>query len=470
MLNASVGVQRVLGRVRRPQEMAASSVEPSRHRTRAAVYHVRRGVHSVAAASRLVPLRDRQPAAQEAQPAAQASTAALARSTRPFFPRLGPDRTVAVALAAILLGATVVSVSAGHRAPSTGGTNGAGTAPRIAVGGGTVGASDGTAQVGTVQLGLADPTTTPQSNFSAIDLTPSAAINQPVAVQGPFIDDGTLVKPIAVDTSVPDGSALVKTYKVRPGDTAAAIAAKFGVSKMTVFWANDLKSNTDVHVGETLRIPPVTGLIVKVAATDTLAAIAARYNVGSADILATNGISDPNIVVGQILVVPGAKGQAIAAIRPVPKPIVRPPTIQTSNGGGSTIPPPATYAGGKFTWPVVGGGNYISQYFHYGHYAIDIAADYGSTVRAAAAGVVTFAGWKSNGGGYQVWIAHGSGLYTTYNHMSAITVGAGEHVAAGAQVGRVGQSGNATGPHCHFEVWIGPIWSTGQRVNPLAYF
>ena len=36
---------------------------------------------------------------------------------------------------------------------------------------------------------------------------------------------------------------------------------------------------------------------------------------------------------------------------------------------------------------------------------------------AAAAGRVIFAGWKNNGGGYQVWIAHGSNLYTTYNHM-----------------------------------------------------
>ena len=80
---------------------------------------------------------------------------------------------------------------------------------------------------------------------------------------------------------------------------------------------------------------------------------------------------------------------------------------------------PSNYSGGAFTWPVVGGGNYISQYYHYGHYAIDIAADYGSTVRAAASGTVIFAGWKSNGGGYQVWISHGSGLYTTYSHMSA---------------------------------------------------
>jgi murein DD-endopeptidase MepM/ murein hydrolase activator NlpD len=82
---------------------------------------------------------------------------------------------------------------------------------------------------------------------------------------------------------------------------------------------------------------------------------------------------------------------------------------------------------------------------------------------------VIFAGWKNNGGGYQVWISHGSNLYTTYNHMSSITVGRGQSVGRGQQVGRVGMTGNATGPHCHFEVWRGPIWNGGTRVNPLLY-
>ena len=240
---------------------------------------------------------------------------------------------------------------------------------------------------------------------------------------------------------------------------------------MSVAWANNLKSKKDIKAGQVLRIPPVTGLIVTVSPTDTLDALAAKYAVNSTDILATNGLDDPNLVVGQVLVVPGAKGKEMAVAKP--KPAAKPTRNNVgprNSGGGSNIRPPARYSGGAFVWPVVGGGNYISQYFHYGHYAIDIAADYGSTVRAAAAGTVIFAGWKSNGGGYQVWIAHGSGLYTTYNHMSSIAVGAGQHVDRGAHVGRVGQSGNATGPHCHFEVWRGPVWDGGQRVNPLAYF
>jgi murein DD-endopeptidase MepM/ murein hydrolase activator NlpD len=121
-------------------------------------------------------------------------------------------------------------------------------------------------------------------------------------------------------------------------------------------------------------------------------------------------------------------------------------------------------------WPVVGGGNYISQYFHAGHGAIDIAADYGSPVVAAAAGKVVFAGWRSNGGGYQVYVSHGSGLYTTYNHMSSIAVGIGQSVSAGQRVGRIGQTGNATGPHLHFEVWIGFPWRGGYETNPMRYF
>jgi murein DD-endopeptidase MepM/ murein hydrolase activator NlpD len=198
-------------------------------------------------------------------------------------------------------------------------------------------------------------------------------------------------------------------------------------------------------------------------ATDTLETLAARYDVNATDILAMNGLEDTNLVVGQVLVLPGAHGKPLPASKPA-KPVSRP-----SSGGGA-VRPPARYSGGSFVWPVVGGGNYISQYFHYGHYAIDIAADYGTEARAAAAGTVTYAGWKNNGGGYQVWVAHGSGLYTTYNHMSAITVGRGQHVGRGQQVGRVGMTGNATGPHLHFEVWRGPVWDGGRRVNPLAYF
>ena len=119
-------------------------------------------------------------------------------------------------------------------------------------------------------------------------------------------------------------------------------------------------------------------------------------------------------------------------------------------------------------WPVIGGDNYISQYFHYGHYAIDIAADYGAKVVSTAPGKVVFAGWKSNGGGYQVWIAHGSGIFTTYNHMSAISASRGERTCPAAS--RSGASAPAASPPARTSTsrsGAARVWDGGSRVNPL---
>jgi murein DD-endopeptidase MepM/ murein hydrolase activator NlpD len=241
---------------------------------------------------------------------------------------------------------------------------------------------------------------------------------------------------------------------------------------MTIWWANKLKSKDDLKIGQVLRIPPVDGLVVTVNAGDTLDSIAAAKKVDAADIVTINRLTDETLVIGQVLILPGARGKQIPTPKPTKRPTVRVATVSrpsttTRTTSRTTTRPPAQYSGGTFAWPVAGG--YISQYYHYGHPALDIAADYGTGVKAAAAGTVTFAGWKSNGGGYQIWIAHGSGLYTTYNHLSSIAVSSGAHVGRGSFIGRVGASGWATGPHLHFEVWRGPIWNGGSRVNPLSY-
>jgi murein DD-endopeptidase MepM/ murein hydrolase activator NlpD len=217
-------------------------------------------------------------------------------------------------------------------------------------------------------------------------------------------------------------------------------------------------------------IPPVNGLVVTVKAGDTLAAIAKANRVEPAEIVETNGLTDETLVLGQVLILPGARGEAIPTPKPTKRPTVRVATVSRPTTNRSTtrttVKPPPRYSGGAFAWPAAG---YISQYYRYGHPALDIAGDYGTPIRAAAAGKVLFAGWKSNGGGYQVWIAHGSGLYTTYNHMASVAVSRGASVGRGAFIGRMGASGWATGPHLHFEVWRGGIWSGGTRVNPLNY-
>ena len=119
-----------------------------------------------------------------------------------------------------------------------------------------------------------------------------------------------------------DGAALLRTYKVKSGDTLVGIASKFHVSMMTVWWANHLKNKNDLKIGQTLTIPPVNGVVVTVAASDTLDTLAAKYHVDAADIIAVNELSDPILVVGQTLTIPGARSAQIPTPKPTkPKPI-----------------------------------------------------------------------------------------------------------------------------------------------------
>lgn len=415
------------------------------------------GVQRVIARLRPAPAR-RSPAAATIQRRSLPVVAALRAPRSLGRPRISGERAVSLTAIGLVVAALAVSnldVSAATAA--TGNTSGAGSEPRIALGGGVAGI-ESNSQVAAIG---ADGPTNP--DLGAISRLGASA---PPTIDGPFAADGTIVKPGSVDTTVSDGKDLIQTYRVKSGDTLTGIANHYGVTMMTLWWANHLSSKDALHVGQIIVIPPVSGIVVTVGATDTLESLATKYDVAAADIVDANDLADPTLVVGQTLTIPGARGTGIAVA--APKPTTRPRTTTTTTRTTRPVSrPPARYTGGRFAWPVAGG--YISQYFHYGHYALDIAADYGTRVMAAASGTVIFAGWKNNGGGYQVWISHGSNLYTTYNHMSAITVGRGQSVGRGQQVGRIGMTGNATGPHLHFEVWRGPVWDGGTRVNPLLY-
>lgn len=96
------------------------------------------------------------------------------------------------------------------------------------------------------------------------------------------------------------------------------------------------------------------------------------------------------------------------------------------------------------------------------HAGLDLPAPYGARVRAARKGRVVKAGWSSDGFGYLVVIRHRRHVRTMYAHLSHIGVHRGERVVAGERIGRVGASGEATGPHLHFEVR-----RRGAAVDPL---
>ena len=115
-----------------------------------------------------------------------------------------------------------------------------------------------------------------------------------------------------------------------------------------------------------------------------------------------------------------------------------------------------------FTRPVLGrlSGVYGSQRILNGnprrpHYGIDIAAPSGTDIKAASAGMVVFAHSGMFFNGKTLIISHGMGLRSTYIHMSAITVKAGDRVVKGQVVGKVGKTGRATGPHLHWGLTLG---------------
>jgi murein DD-endopeptidase MepM/ murein hydrolase activator NlpD len=107
----------------------------------------------------------------------------------------------------------------------------------------------------------------------------------------------------------------------------------------------------------------------------------------------------------------------------------------------------------------------ISRGFTSYHAGIDLAAPLGSTIRAAAGGTVTYAGWYS-GYGNMVDIQHADGLVTRYAHMSAYVpeLGYGTAVKLGQVIGLVGHTGHASGNHVHFEVRY-----QGYAVDPAPF-
>ncbi|MGB9819258.1 MAG: peptidoglycan DD-metalloendopeptidase family protein [Thermovenabulum sp.] len=97
------------------------------------------------------------------------------------------------------------------------------------------------------------------------------------------------------------------------------------------------------------------------------------------------------------------------------------------------------------------------------HDGIDISAPYGTEIKAAANGIVTFAGYKP-GYGYTVILNHSNGIETAYSHVSKIIVRKGQKVSKGQAIALIGSSGRSTGPHLHFSVI-----HNGRLKNPLEY-
>jgi murein DD-endopeptidase MepM/ murein hydrolase activator NlpD len=288
------------------------------------------------------------------------------------------------------------------------------------------------------------------------------------------------------DTITAPTSGDISQYTVKEGDNLSIIAQNFGVSVNTILWANNITNKSTVKAGTVLVILPVSGVQHTVRSGETLSSIASKFSADANDIAQFNGLpADGTLDAGSTIIIPG--GELPAAKSPTKStsnkttpskiktksssPVSSASSDTTSSGSasGATNYSDATgnpYKGGSgsarsgfFVNPVPGA--LLTQGIH-GWNGADLGAPRGTAIGAAAAGTVILArtgGWNGGYGNYVI-IDNGHGIQTLYAHMTSVRASAGDSVSAGDTIGTVGTTGEATGPHLHFEV-------RGAR-NPFA--
>jgi murein DD-endopeptidase MepM/ murein hydrolase activator NlpD len=178
-----------------------------------------------------------------------------------------------------------------------------------------------------------------------------------------------------------------------------------------------------------------TDLVHQVLQGETLFRIARRYGVQVADLQGANGLASDLIRPGQLLMVPGGKGEGAALS-----------------------------LGGTFIWPVLAP---VSSNFgpRWGrpHNGIDLAANQGDSIKASRDGEIWLAGTVP-GYGETVIVQHADGSRTLYGHCSKLMVKAGQKVKQGQVIALVGSTGQSTGPHLHFEIIM-----NDRPIDPLLY-
>lgn len=202
---------------------------------------------------------------------------------------------------------------------------------------------------------------------------------------------------------------------------------------------------------------------------ESLWAIASMHAVPLDVVLRSNPEVDAeSLRIGSTIAVPGGRPMSpVPAVTPTseqrstPKPARVTPRRERAS---TAAPSKRASAGMRHLWPLAPRGQ-VTTRFSSRHPGIDIAAPAGTPVRAIAAGVVRWAGWKSNGGGYVVVIRHPGGMTSTYNHNRRVRVSVGQRVVRGQRIADVGSTGLSTGPHLDVRIQMG-----GRFVNPLALF
>ncbi|NOH11914.1 MAG: M23 family metallopeptidase [Chloroflexi bacterium] len=253
------------------------------------------------------------------------------------------------------------------------------------------------------------------------------------------------------------------------------MAEKFNLEPETILWGNYVALNDDpryLSPGDQLNILPVDGVYRQYNIGESLADIADSLNTTVEAILEWPGNDldpyetdpeNPQVADGSWLIVPGGSRE----IRDWgPPPITRDnPAVASYYGAGACgAITEGPNGNGFFVWPTTQTSLSGFDWNPPLHNGIDIGGGEGNAIYAADSGVVVYAGWSDFGFGFLIVIDHGGGLQTAYAHLSGVGVVCGQGVSQGTVIGGLGNTGNSTGPHLHFEVT-----QNGTKVNPWFY-
>lgn len=330
---------------------------------------------------------------------------------------------------------------------------------------------------GTPQDGIAQTPTQTAAPRSTV--TPAPVAGVPTTIAGPLYPTAAadeiaaaLLTPVPAR---PAGDALVRQsapftirpatartqviqYTVKDGDTLESIAEQFGLEDFyTLIWSNKSSKYNPLRPGVQLNILPEDGVYHEVTDPIRIADLAEQYKVDPYAIIDSEyndlfGSTPETILVpGLRVVIPGGEGV---------RELFLPQPMAVTVGASGEIS--GTYILWGCTAEVTGGSppwgrrpldNYkwVQGFAPGGHTGVDLSARTGEPVYAAGAGTVVYAGWNSTGYGNVVVIAHGS-TFSLYGHLSRVSVRCNQKVSAGDVVGGVGNTGNSSGTHLHFEI------------------
>ncbi|MBR5681965.1 MAG: peptidoglycan DD-metalloendopeptidase family protein [Ruminococcus sp.] len=277
--------------------------------------------------------------------------------------------------------------------------------------------------------------------------------------KGMYLSDSVMTDKEAIEL-LTSSKEKKSVYIAKRGDTAVTIAEQYNMDLAKLEELNpEITSNCRkgmlVNVIETesylpiqyvREISPITFLDYETIEVET-----SSLNAGTRDVIARGqrGEKLSNIEVTYV------DGKEYSR-KTISTKITKQPVVEKIGIGIYAARPdsPSTVltGSGEFGWPVDGG--YVSDPFlsDRNHKGMDIAANTGTEIYAAADGVVVSAGWNSGGYGYFVQLGHTDEYQTVYGHMSTVLVVDGQEVSRGQLIGKVGSTGDSTGPHCHFEV------------------